>query len=341
MNTINTISDLLALSNSQYRVYDLGRKIDKISKEQFIKIEANQVPYPFPSQGHAHLALAFWQKTTKQPFLWFVKLPLDERGLINQGARDHFIAIIIEALGTDLTVDPTEKQEELLKANPYNFTPAQYKLASLNSLLKVALNQAASQYYEQCYQYLKGELGWDNWHQIGVQGLSDFASRLNDTEHQTILINALANLPIEVLNPLCCAIENIELPISLVKCITDLYRHTNNLEHQQALLRSLASSSEHPMVIALVQEIVNQPTLSDELFIVISGRNWLALQKQDHMMNFLENLVNYNKPPLFDAIFKDLVTLPSLRMIIFACMRDEKRSNALAKAIGSLFNSPQ
>ncbi|XQW86166.1 DUF3549 family protein [Thalassotalea piscium] len=74
---------------------------------------------------------------------------------------------------------------------------------------------------------------------------------------------------------------------------------------------------------------------------MISGRNWQALQQQKHMMNFLENLVHHNKQALFDAIFKDLVTLPSLRMIIFACMRDEKRSPALAKAIGSLFNSPQ
>ena len=32
---IATISELLALSDSQYRIYDLGRRVDKISKEQF------------------------------------------------------------------------------------------------------------------------------------------------------------------------------------------------------------------------------------------------------------------------------------------------------------------
>ena len=339
MTNIDTISDLLALSNSQYRIYDIGRKIDKLSKEQFSKIEANQLPYPFPSQGHAHIALAFWQKGTKQPYFWFIKLPLDERGLLNQGARNHFIAIIIDALGTDLTVDPSEKQEELLKANPYNFTPAQYKLASLNSLLKHSLNQAPSQYYSSCVQYLKGELGWDNWHQIGVQGLSDFASKLDHNEHQEIVENALAHLPIEVLNPLCCAIENVKLPLALIQCVINLYRATDNANNQQALLRALASSSDHPLVTQLVQDIINQPTLLDEHFIVISGRNWQALTQQPQMMNFLEHLVNHNNPALFDAIFKDLVTLPSLRMVIFSCMRDEKRSDALAHAIGSLFSS--
>ncbi len=136
MSHISTISELLALSNCQYRIYDMGRKIDKLSKEQFDKIEMTHLPYPFPSQGHAFLAIAFWQKKSTEPYLWFVKLPLDERGLLNQGARNHFIAIIIEALGADLSVDPTEQQEELLKSNPYHFTPAQYKLATINSLLK-------------------------------------------------------------------------------------------------------------------------------------------------------------------------------------------------------------
>ena len=117
MDTIDTISQLLQASNSQYRLYDIGRKITKISKEQFEKIENNQLPYPAPSQGHACIAIAFWQKQSPQPYLWLVKLPLDERGLLNQGARNHFIAIIVEALGSDLTQDANEQQEELLKSN--------------------------------------------------------------------------------------------------------------------------------------------------------------------------------------------------------------------------------
>ena len=95
---ISSISALLSLSDSQYRIYDIGRKVDKISKAQFEKIEAAQLPYPYPSQGHALLAIAFWQKQSTSPYLWFVKLPLDERGLLNQGARNHFIAIIIERI---------------------------------------------------------------------------------------------------------------------------------------------------------------------------------------------------------------------------------------------------
>ena len=84
-DTISSISALLNLSDSQYCIYDIGRRVDKISIEQFEKIEAAQLPYPFPIQGHAMLAIAFWQKQSTSPYLWFVKLPLDERGLLNQG----------------------------------------------------------------------------------------------------------------------------------------------------------------------------------------------------------------------------------------------------------------
>ena len=93
-SNIATLSDLLTLSGSQYQIYDMGRLITKLPNEQFEQVELNQLPYPSPSQGHAFIAIAFWQKKTAQPFLWLLKLPLDERGLLNQGARNHFIAII-------------------------------------------------------------------------------------------------------------------------------------------------------------------------------------------------------------------------------------------------------
>ena len=65
MSTISTITELLKLSNSQYRIYDVGRKIDKLSKEYFEKIENNQVPYPFPSQAHAFLAISFCWRASR------------------------------------------------------------------------------------------------------------------------------------------------------------------------------------------------------------------------------------------------------------------------------------
>jgi len=338
---IATISELLALSNSQYRIYDLGRKIDKISKEQFNKIELNQLPYPYPSQRHAFIAIAFWQKQPSQPFLWFVKLPLDERGLLNQGARDHFIAIIIEALGSNLTVDPSEKQEELLKGNPYHFTPSQYKLASLNSKLKLELKQNASDYFPLCQQYISGDVGWDNWHNIGVQGITDFASRINLDKNSSSLVSALPNLAVEVLTPLCSALENEVLPVELIDALIVYFNRVNSDKNseqlQQHLLRALASSCHHPHVVNFINKLLADNNLSTEVLIILSGRCWLLWQTPQALIAYFECLVQTQDQQLFIAIFKDLVAIPAIRPHVFHCIREPKRSDALAQAIGSIF----
>lgn len=336
---IETISQLLNLSGSQYRLYDIGRRIEKLSKEQFEKVELNQLPYPTPSQGHAHIAITFWQKKSIQPYLWLLKLPLDERGLLNQGARNHFIAIIVEALGADLSQETNKKQEELLSANPYLFTPAQYKLASLNSKIKVDLKQPASEYLLPFQHYISDKANWNNWQTVGVQGITDFAARINQEEHIKQLIKALPNLPDEVLLPLCGALENEIYTVELITAVLSrLASLTSNNPLQQHLLRALAANVNHIHVIDFIEKLLAQETISTELLIILSGRCWLALGDEKRLMSYFEHLVASGDNALFHSIFKDLVTIPNLRPIVFQCMRAPERSSALAQAIGQLFN---
>jgi hypothetical protein len=350
MDTIDTISQLLHTSNSQFRLYDVGRKIEKISKEHFEKIELNQMPYPTPSQGNACIAIVFWQKKSPQPFLWLLKLPLDERGLLNQGARNHFIAIIVEALGEDLTQNVDKEQEELLKNNPYLYTPAQYKLAALNSKIKLELKQAPSEYLSPFISYITGDNGWNNWQAVGVQGITDFAVRIREEtlqeKHSNLLVNALPHLPSEVLLPLCGALENETFSVDLINALLNLFKEELrssaktdvNVQLQQHLLRSLASNCQHRHVEKLVSELLQQQHVSSELLITLSGRCWLALAKKEQLMAFFEHLVSSDDQALFNSIFKDLVSIPVIRPIVFECMRAPERSAALSKAIGQLFN---
>jgi len=346
MDTIDTISQLLHYSNSQFRIYDIGRKIEKIPKELFEKIELNQMPYPTPSQGHACFAIVFWQKQSPQPFLWLLKLPLDERGLLNQGARNHFIAIIVEALGDDLTQSVDKEQEELLKNNPYLYTPAQYKLAALNSKIKFELKQAPSEYLSPFVSYITGDNGWDNWQAVGVQGITDFAVRIKTENYSKLLVNALPSIPSEVLLPLCGALENEAFSADLIEALLKLFRekckHTDkteaNMQLQQHLLRSLASNCQHVHIEKLVAELLQQQHVASELLITLSGRCWLALANDGRLMAFLEHLVSADDQALFNSIFKDLVSIPVIRPIVFQCMRAPERSAALSKAIGKLFN---
>lgn len=340
---IATLSELLKLSGSQYRLYDIGRLVSKLSKEQFEKVELNQLPYPTPIQGHACVAVAFWQKQSSQPYLWLLKLPLDERGLLNQGARNHLIAIIIEALGADLTQEATKKQEDILNSNPYLFTPAQYKLASLNSKIKVDLKQAASELFLPFKQYLSQENDWDKWQSIGVQGISDFIARINQDNHCELLTNALPHLPIEVLSPVCSALENEQYSVTLLDAL--IHRFTNALSAKPVvvneatlLLRSLAANSQHVHVKELVHNLLAQEEVDTDILITLSGRCWPVLDNEKTLMQYFEQLLKHDDLPLFSSIFKDLVSIPTTRPAAFQCIRSEARPASLSEAIGQLFN---
>ncbi|REL32383.1 DUF3549 family protein [Thalassotalea euphylliae] len=347
MDRIDTISELLQFSGSQFRIYDIGRKITKISKDDFNRVEQNMMPYPYPSQGHAHIAIAFWQAKSKTPYLWFIKLPLDERGLLNQGARNHFIAIIIEALGQDLTVDPTEKQEELLNSNPYHITPAEYKLATINTLVRKELKQPASIHFEHFQEYVSGQLAWDEWQTIGIQGISDLAAEINQASISEAVAKNLHNFDANVLIPFCHALENQQLPLNVLEALVALIKQINaktlastesastESEVTAQMIRALASSAEHPHAIALIGELLAKPQ-ADDIYITIAGRCWLGLNATT-LEQLLSQLADKSDLALFTAIFKDLVAIPALRPHVFAVMRSETRSDALAKAIGQLF----
>ena len=272
--------------------------------------------------------------------MWLLKLPLDERGLLNQGARNHFIAIIVEALGGDLSVNPTEKQEALLKKNPYHFTPAQYKLAAINSIVSVALKQPASKYYQPALNYLSGNNSWQAWQEIGVQGLSDIAARLNDGNNVELLTNAIEHLPEQVLSPLCSALENTQLPAELIAKVIALYQKAlkeDKAEIALSLLRALASSSQHPFSEKFINGLLNSEALNEDTLIIIAGRLWSALINESVLFSYLEHLIKDEDHELFMAIFKDLVAIPTTRPLLLQALRSPNRSDALAQAIGQLF----
>lgn len=343
MDKIATITELLQLSKSSYRIYDIGRKVTKLSKREFEKVEQAMQPYPMPIQGHACFSIVFWQTKPEQPYIWFVKLPLDERGLLNQGSRNHYLAIILEALGNDLGQDPSEKQEELLKANPYNFKPTQYKLAALNACIKRDLKQKASAYYEHCQLYLTGKLGWDNWQGVGVQGLCDFAARIEEHENQQSLLEALQHIPNEVFAPLCSALENQTFGIELITKFVilakqELAKADIDQEKLANVIRALSNNGQHPNVQALIHDVIHNDNINDlNLLLTISGRTWLALTDPDQLTAFLEKLVSIVSQDIFMAVFQDLIALPTIRPLLLQCIRSTQRSDQLANAIGQIF----
>ncbi len=330
---ISTLGELLDNAHTSWRVYDIGRKIQKLDKSTFAAIENGTQAYPAPLQQHAHIAIEFWQVSgSASPFIWFLKLPVDEVGKLVLASRDHFAQMVLEAVGTEIS---GEKGEEL-NNNPYVFTPHANKLAAMNARIKVELKQPASSYYEHTALYFSGRIGFDNWQAIAVQGLADFANRLNADNNEAHLIKALPDLPNDVFTPLCAQLEHIQISTALTEQLMHIALNNADPIRQIAALRGMASSRAEGIQNQVIDALLTR-TPSLDILMVIAGRMWHNLREPARLYQFMECAAQ--EPQVFSGLFADLVGIAALRPHVLGMLRDESRSEALSRAIGQLFKT--
>lgn len=336
METIHTLTQLLTNSDCQYQIYDLGRKIKKIDAKMFADTEQGQVAYPYPMQRKAHLAIVYWNQD-QQPWIWFLKFDLDERGLLKQADVGNFIKYVLEAMGTRLSQEMTEEQQHKLANNPYTFKPAEDKMAVFHSQVRAELNLACSQYYEHAQHYFSGELDWERWHSVGLQGVTDICARLGQEQNGVNLRKALKHLPNEPLYALLGALEHTELPDKLAQRIAQMAQveidsGEPDLFLLSALTRALSGASTS-ITQSIYCAILASPRLShQEVLIGIAGRCWHWLRDASTAEQFLLRLAQTGDQALFNQLFADLVMLPELRMVLLPLLHSSP-SPELADAL--------
>lgn len=336
-----TLGQLLDGAGTQWRAFDIGRHITKFDKKQFNAIEQAQIPYPYPLAGHAWIAIQFWDSAaSKEPYVWFLKFPIDEQSKLVCASRDHFANMVIEALGNDLT---GEQADGKLDNNPYVFTPNANKLAAFNAQLKVLLRQPASEYYEYAQLYFSGKLGLENWQSVAVQGIADFSLRLEDDSNLSNLQKAWAHLPLEVLQPLSAMLEHVQIPVNFAQQL--LEHAVTAIQHKDTLslicvLRAMSKAQAHGITAKLVDEILASEIATDsDILLTIAGRCFSQLEDPERLHIFMDNCAHHQKiDELFPSIFTDLVAIPTIRPHLLALLRKENRSEKLARAIGRLFS---
>ncbi|WP_432453863.1 DUF3549 family protein [Agarivorans sp. QJM3NY_29] len=342
MNNTNTLSDILLLSGSELRVYEMGRQIQQIDNQDFQKVETNDLPYPAPIQQQARFALCFWQKQqANTPYIWFLQFPVDEQGFIQLGARDQFIQLVIEALGQQLDQQPNQQQQQALANNQYIFKPTEEKLAYFNALYKKHCALPPSKHYPSVRDYLQGS-AWDKWPQLALQGLADIVARLDRDDNSKLLAKAFPHLPMEVANKTLELLEHASIDQQLSHVIAQ--QHTLILTRDENLaslyLRALAGCT----VPSIVNKALNAQlgaAHSIHSFIAIAGRLWRVLEQPHQLRIFLEALATQQDDQLFQQIFADLVFIPSLRSFVLAQLRDPNNSTNLQAAIQQLVRSYQ
>lgn len=334
MTEITTLSQFLTTAKTQFQVYELGRRVQHIDMLAFHQIESLVTPYPYPIQGHAQFAVVFWNES-QQHFIWFLKLPLDEQGLLSPAPRSQFIEMVLTALGQDPTQPLTDEQQDRLANNPFSFKPSQEKLAVFNALVRKQLGLSASIQYEFAKQYLSGQIAPSEWQHIGMQGLSDVCVRLGELDHEQHILASFDQAAIEVQIALCQCLEHLHLTEPLATKIFSKFITAPN-EYQAYYLRALASQTELSQQALAHLKQTNQ--LDANALISIAGRNWPILKQELSRSIYLEALA-LQPQAFFNQIFADIVAIPNLRNHLLGELRNPNRSVQLSQAIGGLFKA--
>lgn len=333
--TMTNLAELLSESQSEFLIYDLGRRVQAIDADTFQAISAQQRPYPYPLQDHAWFAVVFWSAQTTQPelespepFLWFLKMPLDERGLLSGAAQQEFMAQVIALLGQRITGALNEAQEQQLQQSAYLFTPSEAKRAAIHAQLTARWHKPASSYYPAAQKEIQ-EPSASGWQLLGIQGIHDLAVRLaNDQASCAAIAEHFSAYPDALQNALAEALEHTTLPPTLAASLRSQIPTTAS-PLRLNLLRALAGTAATEASQNKLAQILASASM-DEL-VIIAARLWPALQGE-LMQSYLLRVAELQHPALFAGIVRDLLRVPDTRIFALGLLQRNDLPVALYQA---------
>ena len=335
MADVSGISDFLNQAGTQFRIFDMGRRIQLIDADTFLAFEQGAIPYPYPLQQQAWLGIMVWHNDAQQDLvIWFLRFPLDARGCLTAGIRDDFVYRLLNK----------EQGNDEDDSNPYGFKPKQEHMACFHAKAARLLQQAPSQFYEHARDYFAGKPGYEQWAFVGFQGIADVACRLDEDDNAHLLQQAISQLPEQPFDALSQCLEHESIPEGLSQALAErlqaLLSQTPIDTNQLSMgLRALSNSVDTSLTQQRVKQVLNSEAGNDpEVLASISGRCWLVLQEPALMMAFLEQLAVCNEgQAFFNLVIVDLINIPGMQEHLNQAIRNSERSEQLSRAIGRLF----
>lgn len=332
-----TLSEFLEQTGAQLHAYDIGRRIGVLTREQFLAFEKAATPYPLPMQRKAWFALVQQPPgEPDDPVIWFLRLDLDEQGLLVQAGRDYLINRLLEsAQARSRGADP----QTFLQDNPYAFKPREDRMALFHALLSADLELAPSRFYQHALDYFRGSPGWDQWGFVGYQGIADVACRHGDEP----LSGAIAHLPKEPLVALCHCLESRALDQPLLDALIHRLQETltetrPDIPLLAALVRGLSASGRcHPVRMVIGEVLAHPVTGNIEILAAVSGRGWEMLDDESLLQAYLRRLAtNDHGQAAFEHCISDLLSLPSMAGPVRQALRAPGQPAGLRKAFARM-----
>jgi len=358
----DSITHFLQTGGFHYRIFDMGRKISRISDKVFESIEGQKQAYPAPFQKKAWLALLFWRdKKQSEAVIWFLQFPIDELGFLKQEARDAFLIDLLEQTGKNIQAKQQGKAAlDELKESPFAFKPNPDRLAMFHALAIKELDQRPSQYYQHTRDYLSGDTGYEQWQFLGLQGIADVVARLGEEGNDELLAKAINVMPEAPLVSFCSALENVKPKGSLANALIEKLKSVNtegtpphfctagssaeleansNNQLVAMLLRALSGAEPEDLRRGILLDVLAPPLGEDiEVLAAISGRAWNDLRDQSIRQAFIVNLAAQNQRA-FDAILSDLMMIPDMRGLLLGDMKKDDQPAGLVNKLNKFLKA--
>lgn len=336
MSHINTISEFLLHAGTEYHVFDLARGIISVNSQEFLEIESAQKPAPRPRQQHAWYGITFFNKlASSEHYIWFIKLPLDEKGLVIEAGRQQFLHIVVEALGETLSNEKNPNNQ--LPENPFTFIPGQQLLADFNSLCKTKLGLPFSKHLETTVKYIEHS-EHEDWRNISLQGIADFCASIDTLHFENLLLTSFKNLAPQIQRALCASLENHQLNSKLSQFLIDwALQNPKSQETTLSVIRALSQSQASCQIKDYIFSVLQGHMGRDNtILMLIAARHWKQLADTELLKLYIENLA-LNDATSFGGLYSDLVQIPETRPSMLAVLRWTNKSPSLTQAIGKIF----
>ncbi|KUJ81474.1 DUF3549 domain-containing protein [Microbulbifer flavimaris] len=347
MSTAGTLSALIAEADFNLRWFDLGRRVQTVSRADAEAFENGTAPWPHPYLRHAWTGLLLWPREGGEAVVWFLRLPLDEQGKLQLPVRDGFLRRLDEALraaGSDgKPVEPpsAEALDAALQASGLLFEPAQERQASFHAHSSMLLQRPPSDHYARALAHLQEpeKVAWD---QLALQGIADLAARWE--KHRDLLERRIPDLAPPVFITLCQCLESEAVDHRIAGAIarrgrTVMADAAGNRAEVAAAVRGLSHSIASGLRRQFLTDVLESTAASDsEVLAAIGSRCADDLADETLVRVWLEAVSSSQSQNTFNLLMTDLMYLPGVRGAILNAVRDPQRPEDVARAFGNFLH---
>lgn len=322
------------MTDANYQLFDLGVQVRMLPPNSLAAIDQGE-KYPHPHLGYAWLAILVWNdERIEQNSLWFLKLPLDEMGIVSAPAHNGLVRRLYQALQ-----NTNEKERQrLLTEHPFQFKPDAVKMAALHARATQLLNLPASMYFDDAKDYYLNESTPLSWQNIGLQGIADLVARLTDDKIDS-LNRRIETLDQEPLIGLAQQLTHQHITASTAKALIDRASRSSQTGLQNLCLQACSQAETMKDIEPYIFAKLN--TLSGNLeFLLILVTHYTALLSTTRTaVLILDQLAKHTDSSGFNRVVTNLAMQPDLEGIVMKVFRSDQLTETLATALSQLIQN--